>query len=259
MSIRRIFLDDVHLTFQARTRGSISLKDFVMHKLLRRPAPPIPTVQALRGISFELHDGERLGIIGHNGAGKSTLLRLLAGVYKPTRGRCEIHGRISSLFELQLGFESDATGRENIRYRGYLQRETPKSIEAKLESIAAFTELGPALDMPIRYYSSGMLVRLAFSIATSVDPELLLIDEVLAAGDMAFLEKARRRMRELMDRARAMVVVSHDLSAIGKMCDRVIWLHQGEIRKMGTPTETISAYSRYMKELAQQQAMIEAA
>jgi ABC-type polysaccharide/polyol phosphate transport system ATPase subunit len=248
--MRRIWLQDAHLTFQAHRRGTISFKDFVLQKLLKRPAPPTPVVEALKGVSFEVHDGQRLGIIGHNGAGKSTLLRMLAGVYQPTRGVCETHGRISSLFELSLGFETDATGWENMRYRGYLQRETPDSIRAKSQAIAEFTELGPALDMPIRYYSSGMLVRLAFAIATAIEPEVLLIDEVLAAGDMAFIEKARRRMRELMDRAKAIVVVSHDMASLGKMCDQVLWLHKGEIRQLGPAHETIQAYQRFMKDLA---------
>jgi ABC-type polysaccharide/polyol phosphate transport system ATPase subunit len=252
--MRRISLRDVHLTFQARTRGSLSVKDLAMHKLVGRPLPPMPVVRALQGVGFEVHDGERLGVIGHNGAGKSTLLRVLAGVYKPTSGDCEIDGHVSSLFELQLGFEHDATGRENIRYRGYLQRETPRSISAKMKSIEEFTELGPALDMPIKYYSSGMLVRLAFAIATSVDPEVLLIDEVLAAGDMSFQEKARARMRELMDRAKAMVLVSHDMAAIAKTCSRVLWLHQGQVRHLGPPGETVAAYSRYMKEASQRPA-----
>jgi ABC-type polysaccharide/polyol phosphate transport system ATPase subunit len=246
----RISVKDVHLTFRARHRGMVSLKDFIVYKILGRPGPPMPTVEALRGVSFEVQDGERLGIVGHNGAGKSTLLRVLAGVYRPTSGVCRVHGRVSSLFELALGFEQEASGWENIRYRGYLQKETPKSIRAKMESIAEFSELGPALDMPIRYYSSGMIVRLAFSIATSVDPELLLIDEVLAAGDMAFIEKARRRMRELMDRARAIVVVSHDIPTLAKMCDRVLWLHEGRVRQLGPTVETINAYQSYMSEKA---------
>lgn len=248
----RIAMRDVHLTFQTRQRGGVSLKDFVLHKLLRREGPPQPTIHALRGINFELEDGARLGVVGHNGAGKSTLLRVLAGIYRPTQGVCEVHGQISSLFELFLGFEPEATGWENIRYRGYLQKETPQSIRAKMQSIADFSELGPALDLPIRYYSSGMLVRLAFSIATEVNPEVLLIDEVLGAGDMAFQEKARRRMRELMNRARAMVVVSHDMTSLGKMCNQVLWLNQGEVRHIGPAAETIAAYHRYMRELARQ-------
>jgi ABC-type polysaccharide/polyol phosphate transport system ATPase subunit len=245
-----IALEDVHLTFQLRNRGATSIKDFLLHKLNGRPLPPAPVVHALRGVSFQVREGERLGVIGHNGAGKSTLLRLLAGVYRPTSGVCRTHGRVSSLFELSLGFELEATGRENIRYRGYLQKESPASIRAKTKAIAEFSELGDALDMPIRYYSSGMLVRLAFSIATAIDPEVLLIDEVLAAGDMAFQEKAGRRIHDLMARARAIVVVSHDLQTLKKMSDRVLWLDHGQVRAVGPAAETIRRYEVYMHELA---------
>ncbi len=245
-----IELEDVHLTFQLRSRGATSLKDFLLNKLTGRPLPPAQVVHALRGVSLAVREHERLGIVGHNGAGKSTLLRLLAGVYRPTSGVCRTQGRVSSLFELSLGFELEATGRENIRYRGYLQKESPATIRAKTREIAEFSELGDALDMPIRYYSSGMLVRLAFSIATAIEPELLLIDEVLAAGDMAFQEKAHRRIRELMSRARAIVLVSHDLPSLEKMSDRVLWLDHGQVRQVGPAAETIRAYERYMHELA---------
>lgn len=255
----RICLKDVHLTFKLQKRGSTSVKDLLLQKVLRRPAPPVPVVHALKGISFELNEGERLGIIGHNGAGKSTLLRLLAGIYRPTTGAAHVNGKISAMFELSLGFEQDATGWENIRYRGYLLRETPESIRAKMQSIADFTELGPALDMPIRYYSAGMLVRLAFSITTAIDPEILLIDEVLAAGDMAFQEKARQRMHELIQRAKAIILVSHDLASLERICDRVLWLHEGGIRQIGPAKETILEYQAYMRERAKKRAATPAA
>lgn len=245
--MERIYLEDIHLTFLPGNRGARSLKDFVLARLRRKPVPCHRQVLALRGVSFSVHDGERLGIVGHNGAGKSSLLRLLAGVYQPTAGVRRVAGRISSLFELHLGFEQEATGWENIRYRGYLQKESPASIEEKLQEIAEFSELGPALDLPIRYYSSGMLVRLAFSIATSVNPEILLLDEVLAAGDLAFVEKSRQRIRQLMARARAIVLVSHDLRTLRTMCDRVLWLDHGQIRQIGPTDATIDAYEAYMK------------
>ncbi|MFO0878694.1 MAG: ABC transporter ATP-binding protein [Gemmataceae bacterium] len=250
----RIALQDASLTFRLHKRGSTSVKDFVLQKLLRRPGPPQPVVEALKQVSFEVHEGQRLGIIGHNGAGKSTLLRLLAGVYQPTSGSIHVQGKISSMFELSLGFEPDATGWENIRYRGYLLRQSPETIAAKMKSISEFTELGPALDMPIRYYSAGMLVRLAFAITTSIEPEILLIDEVLAAGDMAFMEKAKRRIHDLIKQAKAMVMVSHDLVTLGKMCDRVIWLDHGEVKQMGPAQETIQAYQRFMHNLVKRQA-----
>jgi ABC-type polysaccharide/polyol phosphate transport system ATPase subunit len=199
-------------------------------------------VAALRGVSFEVGEGERLGVIGHNGAGKSSLLRVLAGIYRPTRGVCTVDGRVSSLFDISLGFEPDANGWQNILYRGYLQRESPRSIRNKQMDIAEFSGLGDALKMPVRYYSSGMLVRLAFAIATAIEPEILLVDEVLGAGDLAFQEKARRRMHDLIGRSRLIVLVSHDLGSLERHCDRVLWLEQGKMRQLGPAGLTIAAY-----------------
>jgi ABC-type polysaccharide/polyol phosphate transport system ATPase subunit len=249
----RIALADVHLTFTLRNRNGSSIKDWCIgnaRRLLRRPslAPPPQTVHALRGVSLDVREGERLGIVGHNGAGKSTLLRVLAGIYRPTAGVCRVEGRIGSLFDLSLGFEPDATGWENIRYRGYLQKETPASIAEKAKQIAEFSELGAKLDLPIRYYSSGMLVRLAFSIATCIEPEVLLVDEVLAAGDLSFIHKARERIRGLMKRARLIVMVSHDLETLEHMCDRAVWLSNGRIEQEGLPHEVIGAYRACMSQ-----------
>jgi ABC-type polysaccharide/polyol phosphate transport system ATPase subunit len=187
-------------------------------------------------------NGERVGIIGGNGAGKSTLLRLLAGIYSPTRGQRTVRGRISSLFELGLGFEMEATGRQNIAYRGYLQGETPRSIRAKMQEIADFSELGRFLDIPMRYYSAGMMVRLAFSIATTIEPEILLVDEVLSAGDLAFQGKAQKRMRAMMSRAKIIVVVSHDLGTLTHLCETGVWLDHGRVRKIGSMEDVIAAY-----------------
>jgi lipopolysaccharide transport system ATP-binding protein len=184
-----------------------------------------------------------IGIIGHNGAGKSTLLKLLAGVYPPSKGALTVEGKISSLFELSLGFEHDASGWENIFYRGYLQGETPKSVRAKMQGIADFSELGDFLNMPVRYYSAGMLVRLAFSIATAIDPEILLVDEVLGAGDMAFQAKARQRMCDMMSKARLIVMVSHDMDALAKLCESGIWMDHGQVRRQGPIHEVIAAYT----------------
>jgi ABC-type polysaccharide/polyol phosphate transport system ATPase subunit len=241
-----ISLNDVHLTFTLRKRGSTSIKDTFLRAITGRPGPPAPTVEALRGLNLELRDGDRLGIVGHNGAGKSTLLRLLAGVYRPTHGQRRVQGRISSLFELNLGFDEDANGWENIRYRGYLLRETPENLEKKIAEIAEFTELGEAMDRPIRYYSAGMLVRLAFAISTAIEPEILLVDEILAAGDLAFVEKARRRMVELMKQSAILVMVSHSLKSLEQICNKAIWMDHGQIRQSGTPSEIVAAYCEYM-------------
>jgi len=243
--VSRIELEDVSLTFRVRQQYQLTLKEFLLRGMYRQQRNPLVKVRALRNVSLKFDDGDRVGIIGGNGAGKSTLLRLLAGVYLPSRGRRVVHGRISSLFELNLGFEMEASGRQNIIYRGYLQGETPRSIRAKMEEIAAFSELGKFLDIPVRYYSAGMLVRLAFSIATSIEPEILLIDEVLSAGDMAFQQKARTRLREVMCRAKIIAVVSHDLNNLPSICETGVWLTRGQVRMVGPIEDVIDAYREH--------------
>jgi ABC-type polysaccharide/polyol phosphate transport system ATPase subunit len=240
--MRLIQLDNVGLRFHVRCFGRISLKEYLLKGFFRRSKKTTIDVQALEGIHLTVNEGDRLGIIGHNGAGKSTLLKLLAGVYPPTAGRRTVHGQISSLFDISLGFEGEANGWENIMFRGYLQGETPKTIRNKVGPIAEFSELGDFLNMPVRYYSSGMMVRLAFSIATAIEPEILIIDEVLSAGDLAFQTKARERMQQLMSSARAVVVVSHDMQSLEKLCDSVLWLDHGKIRMLGPTGEVIAAY-----------------
>ncbi|MGL4555343.1 MAG: ABC transporter ATP-binding protein [Gemmataceae bacterium] len=241
----RIDLDRVGLTFRVRKKeGRLSLKEYLVRGLFLRDSTETMNVEALRGVSLSFRPGDRVGIIGHNGAGKSTLLKLLAGVYEPTSGRVKVEGKVSALFDLMLGFEGEATGWENIRYRGYLQGETPRSIRAKADAIAEFSELGRFLDMPVRYYSAGMLVRLAFAISTAIEPEILLVDEVLGAGDLAFQNKARARMRQMMDQAELIVCVSHDLGPLPEVCNRGVWMEQGRVRMVGEMDEVIEAYTR---------------
>src|SRR5262249_24199887 len=172
-----------------------------------------------------------------------TILKLSAGIYPPTEGQRVVEGQISSLFDIALGFEQDASGWENIAYRGYLQGETPGTIKDKIQGIADFSELGEFLNMPVRYYSAGMLVRLAFSIATAIEPEILLVDEVLSVGDMAFQNKARQRMREMMAKARLIVMVSHDLINLAQFCTRGIWLDHGSLRMDGPMDSVVAAYT----------------
>ena len=241
----RIQLDHVSLTFHVRHQKRVPLKDYLLKRMFLSSAPALD-VPALCDLTFNVNEGDRLAIVGHNGAGKSTLLKLLAGVYPPTSGKRIVEGQISSMFDLMLGFEPEATGWENIAYRGYLQGETPRSIRAKMNSIAEFSELGEFLNTPVRYYSSGMTVRLAFAIATAVDPEILLIDEVLSVGDMAFQTKARQRMKEMIHRARLIVMVGHDLGALRIFCSRALWMDHGQMRMLGTPDEVIDAYTERM-------------
>jgi ABC-type polysaccharide/polyol phosphate transport system ATPase subunit len=240
----RIELDRASLTFRVRQQqGRMTLKEYLVRGLFLRPVPLKMEVPALQEVSLRVGPGDRLGVIGHNGAGKSTLLKLLAGIYHPTSGRRRVEGQISSLFDISLGFEQEATGWENIYYRSYLQGETRRRVDAKVEAIAAFSELGKFLDMPVRYYSAGMMVRLAFSIATAVEPEVLLIDEVLSVGDMSFQDKARRRMREMMSSAKLAVIVSHDLGSLSQLCDRGVWLDHGRVRAVGWIDDVVEAYT----------------
>src|SRR5947209_10668225 len=229
----RISMDRVCLTFRVRQHQRVTFKEFMVKRLFRRSVNPFVTVNALDGFSLEIQSGERLGVIGHNGAGKSTLLKVLAGIYPPTSGTLQVEGQISSLFDIALGFEAEATGWENICYRGYLQGETPATIRDKVQPIADFSELGDFLNMPVRYYSAGMMVRLAFSIATAIEPEILLVDEVLSVGDMAFQDKASRRMQEMMAKAQLIVLVSHDLKSLARLCERAVWMDHGRVRMVG--------------------------
>jgi ABC-type polysaccharide/polyol phosphate transport system ATPase subunit len=245
----RIDLDKVSLTFKVRQHGRITLKEFVVRHLLRKPFNPFMTVHALKEVDLQLRAGDRLGIIGRNGAGKSTLMRVLAGIYPPTFGQRVVEGNISSLFDVALGFEMDASGWENICYRGYLQGETPRTIRAKMQPIADFSELGEFLEMPVRYYSAGMLVRLAFSIATAIEPEILLVDEILSAGDLSFQEKARQRMRDMMAKAEIIVAISHDLDHLPSFCDRALWLDHGRVQRIGPTREVIDAYTEHVHHL----------
>lgn len=238
----RIELENVNLTFRIRQERGIRLKDFILKGLFLSSRNPIMEVRALQDINLCIEQGERIAFIGHNGAGKSTMLKMLAGIYHPSSGRRIVEGRISSLFDIALGFEPEANGWENIAYRSYLQGETPASVRAKKLEIAEFSELGDFMNMPVRYYSAGMMVRLAFSIATAIEPEILLVDEVLSVGDLAFQHKARERMRQMMAKAHLLIVVSHDLDSLPQICDRAVWLDHGRIRMMGDCTEVIDAY-----------------
>jgi ABC-type polysaccharide/polyol phosphate transport system ATPase subunit len=251
----RIELEQVGLTFRVRKdKRRQSLKGVFIGGLLGRSEEGTMTVEALREVSLSVGQGERLGVLGHNGAGKSTLLKMLAGVYPPTKGRRLVEGRISSLFDISLGFEVDSSGWENIAYRCYLQGESPRSVRQKRQGIADFSELGDFLNMPVRYYSAGMLVKLAFSIATSMEPEVLLVDEVLSVGDMAFQEKARARMREMMSKAHLIVMVSHDLDSLCRVCDRAVWMDHGQVRGTGPVAEIVEAYKASVAEARPQAA-----
>ena len=248
----KIELKDVSLTFTLRKAVRLSLKEFLLNGMFMNSRNPLVRVPALVDVDLSVKDGERIGIIGHNGAGKSTLLKMLAGVYPPTHGTRLVEGKICSLFDITLGFEPDATGRENIMYRAYLQGETPRTLRPKQKQIEEFSELGDFLDTPVRYYSAGMAVRLAFSIATAIEPEVLLIDEVLSVGDLSFQNKAGQRMKDMMANASLMVMVSHDLASIEKLCTKAIWLEHGRIVASGSAKEISAMYKQSVRDEVKQ-------
>lgn len=240
----RIDLDNVSLTFTLRQKRRTTLKEYLLQGLFLRSTNPKVAIHALNSLTFKVREGERIGIIGHNGAGKSTLLRVLAGVYPPTTGTRVVEGKICSLFEIGLGFEMEASGWDNIANRGYLQGETPRTLKSKIGEIAEFSELGEFLNVPVRFYSAGMLMRLAFSIATAVEPEVLLVDEVLSVGDLAFQKKAADRMKAMMAKSGLMVMVSHDLHSVRRLCTFAVWLAHGGVVMGGAPDEVCDAYTR---------------
>ena len=201
---------------------------------------------ALSDVSFEVQRGESLGLIGSNGSGKSTTLALIAGVLRPQIGKVDVRGRVSPLLELGAGFHPELTGRENILLNGILLGLTRREILAKLDEIIAFSELEPFLDQPLRTYSSGMVARLGFSVAAHLEPEILLIDEVLAVGDLRFQAKCRVKLDEFKGREVTILLVSHGLADVRDFCKRVIWLKDGKIEADGVPDFVIPAYEKAM-------------
>ena len=190
-------------------------------------------VRALDGISFELKAGDRLGLVGVNGAGKSTLLKVLYGIYEPSTGNLEVNGRVDALFNIHLGFRPEATGRRNIELRGLINGWEPDEIADRMSNIVEFSELGDFIDLPFKSYSQGMAARLAFAIATSFEPEILLMDEWLGAGDAGFQAKAKRRISEMAEKAGIIVLASHNQDLISRTCNRTLELENGRVKRLG--------------------------
>ncbi len=199
-------------------------------------------IRALENINFSFKDGDRVGLLGHNGAGKTTLLRLLAGVYSPSSGIAQIDGNIGSLIAITLGIDSEATGRENIYIRARLLGISKAEIHKRIDEIIEFSELGDFIDMPVRTYSSGMGLRLAFSVSTIFSPEILLMDEWLSVGDERFKHKAEARLKSLVETTKILVIASHSKDLILKTCNRAIWLEHGKVKLDGTPQIVTEAY-----------------
>src|SRR5215831_2593623 len=207
----------------------------------RQPLPEM-WIEVLRGITLTVRQGTTLGIIGRNGAGKSTLLKMITGIYSPTSGKVTINGRISALLDLGAGFHPDFSGRENILINSIILGMSRAEVRARMPEIIAFSELGDFIDEPVRTYSSGMYMRLAFSVATHVDPDILLIDEILAVGDEHFSHKSRAKMNEFKKGGKTIVLVTHELNTVQTWCDRAVWIDAGRIRAVGIPSEVVTQY-----------------
>ena len=241
-------LRDVSVDFPIYSGGSRSLKKVLFNRTtqgnLARDARDRITVQALSDITLDIANGDRLAIIGANGAGKSTLLKVLAGIYAPTRGHMHASGRVSALLTPSIGLNPDATGRENVITRGMFMDVHPRQMRDRVDEIADFTELGYYMDMPVRTYSSGMMVRLCFAVATSVRPEILLMDEWIGAGDAAFFAKAQQRMADFLSATSILTLASHSLPLLQEWCNRAVLLDHGRITAMGSVEEVAAFYTR---------------
>lgn len=238
-------LEKVGVTFEGQCNAQDSLKGWLANQLSKRSeTPKYYRVEALNDINLKIHHGERVGLIGLNGAGKSTLLKVMAGIYPPTSGTIATQGHVCPMFEFATGFEMSQSGWDNIRIRGMLLGMTSEEIEAKLPEIAEFTELGEFLNYPVRTYSSGMFIRLAFAVSTSINPEILLIDEVMGAGDIRFAEKAKRRMFEFMNQGKILVFSTHNFDLLRDFCERTVWIKKGEIVEDGNTEKVINNYNR---------------
>lgn len=227
--------------FDAKTR---SLKKRVLGKVGGKIGTEsrVPIIEALHDINLSLKSGDRVALVGHNGAGKSTLLRLLSGIYEPTRGFARVRGRVAPVFDLGVGMDQEISGYENILIRGLYLGMSRKEMEKRIDDIADFTELGDYLDMPLRTYSTGMRVRLAMGVVTSIDPEILLLDEGIGAVDAEFMKKARVKLAELVSRSGILVFASHSNEFLAQLCDSAMWVDHGRIRQTGGIEEIVTAY-----------------
>jgi ABC-type polysaccharide/polyol phosphate transport system ATPase subunit len=226
-----------------------SLRSLLLGRANEHP-DPAKTLKALDDVSFDVHSGEAVGLIGHNGAGKTTILKLLSRVTCPTRGSIAVQGRLSALIQLGAGFHPDLSGRDNVYLNGAILGLTQAEIRRRFDEIVAFAELEQFIDTPVKRYSSGMYARLGFAVAVHVSPDVLLVDEVLAVGDTAFQYRCLQKMREFLEAGRTIVFVSHNLDAVQSVCNRVLWVDRGKLRCDGPPAEVITSYLQQDEERA---------
>ncbi|WP_442872092.1 ABC transporter ATP-binding protein [Agathobaculum sp. NTUH-O15-33] len=242
MSKKMIEIQDVSMRFRLMNDRILSMKEFittaVRGKLVYRQ------FEALQHVTFTIRRGETVGIIGRNGSGKSTLLKIISGILKPTAGTVAVNGNVVPMLELGSGFDFDLTGQENVFLNGAILGYTEAFLKEKYNEIVEFSELGEFITVPIRNYSSGMLMRLAFSIAAMVEPEILIADEILAVGDDAFQKKSLNRMKQMMSGGTTVLLVSHSIEQVREMCGRVVWLDHGQVKLIGPADKVCDAYQQ---------------
>ncbi len=246
-----IRFQDVSLCYRLAKQRIPSLKEYAIHWM--RGALSYESLWALRSVSFSVQRGESIGVIGHNGAGKSTLLKVLSGVLKPASGAMKVQGRVTPLLELGTGFDHELTGLENIYLNALLLGRTRREIDTRVEGIIAFSGLQDFIHSPIRNYSSGMLARLGFSIATAWDPDILILDEILAVGDAEFVAHCEHRLQSFHNRQTTLLLVSHSAHSIRKACKRVLWLDSGQLKADGPTEEVLGLYEESIRERQKQQ------
>jgi len=241
-----IELHEAHVDFPVFNAGSRSLKDKVLGLAtggaIDRSQNGIVLIKGLAGVSLSVADGERIGLVGHNGSGKTTLLRVLSGIYRPTRGVVHVDGECVSLINISLGIDPEATGRENIRLRAAMMGMSKSDLARQFDEIAEFTGLGDFLNMPLRTYSTGMQLRLAFSISTAVRPEILVMDEWLSTGDEDFKAKADKRLHDIVSTTNILILASHSRDLILRNCSRVVWMEHGKVKMDGPAEEIVESY-----------------
>ncbi|MBZ9917722.1 MULTISPECIES: ABC transporter ATP-binding protein [unclassified Mesorhizobium] len=241
----RIHLESVNLHYASVGFSERSLKSMLASlATLNGGGKKIVDIHALKDVSLDIGPGERVGLLGHNGAGKSTFLKMVAGLYPTSSGKRVVEGTVRSLFDLSLGFEPDATGRENILYRGLLLGLSPKFMRSIEDEVVAFADIGEFIDYPIKTYSAGMQVRLAFAISTAVGGDILLLDEVIGAGDANFMGKARKRILDLVEQAEILLLASHDFGTLSSICERGVVFHHGAVAFDGAIGPAIKAYKK---------------
>lgn len=238
----KISVNNLSIKFRIYHDRSPSLKDYISGFFKTQKKSGFSDFFAVKNVSFEIAQGERVGIVGHNGAGKSTLLKALCRIYEPSTGNVSVSGRVAPLLEIGAGFHPEFTGRENIYLNGTILGYSKDQLKILEPEIIAFAELEEFIDTPVKYYSTGMYLRLAFSLATAVQPEVLILDEMFAGGDASFVQKATARMKQVVDQAKIMVLVSHDTKLLRTFCNRVIWMDHGQVKEDGECNSVIDQY-----------------